>query len=167
MAPPLHPSLEPVAFLVGTWEGRGEGSYPTIEDFTYGERLTFGHASKPFLTYAQHTWDPATGAPMHVETGYLRLVPPGPDQRPGADAGVEMVVSQPTGIVEVHLGTVADGVVTLASSLVAVTPTAKEVTAVARQLRLAGDALRTRLAMAAVGRPLTHHLASRLDRSPD
>jgi hypothetical protein len=179
MAPPLHPSLDPVVFLVGTWEGRGEGSYPTIEDFSYGERLTFGHAGKPFLTYVQHTWDPATGTPMHVETGYLRVVPTSPEPPPGAEGAteegsevvaatrVEMVVSQPTGIVEVHLGTVADGVVAMASSLVAVTPTAKEVTAVARQLRLAGEALETRLAMAAVGQPLTHHLASHLDRSSD
>ena len=161
MAPPLHPSLAPIAFLLGEWEGLGEGSYPTIDDFVYGEHLTFGHAGKPFLAYAQRSWDPAGGAPMHVETGYLRVTDP-PAGRLGA--GVEMVISQPTGIVEVLVGTVRDDAVLLRSTVVALTPTAKEVVEVERELRLDGGALVGRLAMAAVGRPLTHHLASTLTR---
>jgi hypothetical protein len=163
MAPPLHPSLAPIAFLLGGWEGRGEGSYPTIDDFAYGEHLTFAHAGKPFLAYAQRSWDPATGAPMHVETGYLRVTD-APVGEPGA--GVEMVVSQPTGIVEVLVGTVLDDALRLRSTVVALTPTAKEVVDVERELRLDDDVLIGRLAMAAVGRPLTHHLASRLTRLP-
>ncbi|MCD9624731.1 FABP family protein [Rhabdothermincola salaria] len=163
MAPPLHPSLAPIAFLLGEWEGLGEGRYPTIDDFSYGEHLTFGHAGKPFLSYAQRSWDPATGAPMHVETGYLRVTEAAVGQ-PGA--GVEMVVSQPTGIVEVLVGTVVDDALRLHSTVVALTPTAKEVVEVERELRLQDGVLVGRLAMAAVGRPLTHHLASRLARPP-
>ena len=162
MAPPLHPSLAPIAFLLGEWEGLGEGRYPTIDDFSYGEHLTFGHAGKPFLAYAQRSWDPTTGAPMHVETGYLRVTD-APAGQPGA--GVELVISQPTGVVEVLVGTVHDATVLVHSTVVALTPTAKEVVEVERELRLDGDALVGRLAMAAVGEPLTHHLASRLTRA--
>ncbi|MCU0312068.1 MAG: FABP family protein [Acidimicrobiales bacterium] len=156
--PEIHPSLEPLTHLLGTWEGPGEGSYPTIDSFAYVERLTFSHVGKPFLSYAQRTWDPATRAPMHAETGYLRVA------GEPAGAGVEMVVAQPTGVTEVLLGTVADGVVALRSHVVGLTPTAKSVTAVERELAVDGDGLVVRLAMAAVGVELTHHLLSRLRR---
>ncbi len=158
--PDLHPSLTPLAFLLGTWEGPGEGSYPTIDDFGYVERLTFGHVGKPFLTYAQSTRDPATGAPMHAETGYLRVTSPDPQ---AGLAGVEMVVAQPTGVTEVLVGTVVDGVVALHTTDVGLTPTAKSVTAVERELRVGDDGtLTVRLAMAAVGVELTHHLLAHL-----
>ena len=44
--PPLHPLLEPVAFLLGRWKGEGEGGYPTISSFQYIEEVQFGHAGK-------------------------------------------------------------------------------------------------------------------------
>jgi hypothetical protein len=156
---PLHPSLTPVAFLLGQWSGAGAGSYPTIDDFTYGEHLTFGHVGKLFLTYAQRTWDPATGAGMHVETGYLRVSDP---SGPGDPIGVEMVIAQPTGVTEILAGTLTGTSIVVRSSTVGLTASAKEVTAVERELRVEDGALVTRLAMAAVGQPLTHHLASRL-----
>ena len=140
--------------------GAGEGSYPTIDDFAYVERLTFGHAGRPFLSCAQRTWDPVTRAPMHTETGYLRVTPP--DQQAGP-SGVEMVVAQPTGVTEVLVGTIVDGVVAVHATVVGLAPTAKSVTAVERELRLGDDGtLTVRLAMAAVGEGLTHHLLSRL-----
>ena len=158
--PDLHPSLAPLAHLLGTWEGSGEGSYPTIEAFTYVERLTFGHAGKPFVSYAQRTWDPVTRAPMHTETGYLRVT--ASDHQAGPP-GVEMVVAQPTGVTEVLVGTVVDGVLLLRTAEVGLTPTAKSVTAVERELAVGdGGSLTVRLAMAAVGVELTHHLLAHL-----
>ncbi len=159
-APPLHPSVEPLAFLLGEWEGPGEGHYPTIEPFTYTEHLTFGHVGKPFLTYQQRTWGP-DGTGMHVETGYLRV--------PGLAADrhghvVELVLSMPTGVVEVHTGTVVDGDIALASSLVGLTPTAKRVDATERRVRLDGELLVVDFAMAAVGEDMAHHLHSDLRR---
>jgi hypothetical protein len=156
---PLHPALDPLAALVGTWVGEGTGRYPAIETFTYREELVFGHIGKPFLTYSQRTFSDA-GAPLHSETGYLRC--------PGSGR-VEVAIAQPTGVVEIDEGTVeTDGdaiVVSVASATVGVSNSAKPVTAVRRQFRLAGDVLEVRLEMAAVGEDLTLHLTSRLLRT--
>lgn len=155
MAPPLHSDLAPLADLVGTWTGDGTGEYPTIDGFAYLEELTIAHVGKPFLSMVQRTRHPETGAPMHAEMGYLRV------PREGV---VELVVAQPTGLVEIGTGTVGHDALEVRTEVHA-TPTAKEVTAIVRTWRWAGDALRYDLAMAAVGQPLTHHLSANLHRS--
>ena len=73
----LHPDLEPLAPLLGTWAGRGAGQYPTIQPFEYLEEVVFSHVGKPFLGYGQKTKAVADGRPMHAETGYLRVPEPG------------------------------------------------------------------------------------------
>ena len=55
-APPVHPDLAPLAFLLGRWEGAGIGGYPTIESFRFGQEVSFSHNGKPFLSYASRTW---------------------------------------------------------------------------------------------------------------
>jgi hypothetical protein len=156
----LHPELAPLAMLVGEWSGPGHGTYPTIEPFDYVETLHFGHAGKPFLTYAQRTRAAGDGRTLHVETGYLRLASPG---------RVELLIAQPTGIVEVDEGPLdatgeATADIRLRSRVVGLTSSAKEVVEIERTFTLDGGVLRTTLAMAAVGEPLTHHLASELRR---
>ncbi|MFV0257897.1 MAG: FABP family protein [Acidimicrobiales bacterium] len=154
-----HPALSPLAFLLGTWRGQGEGEYPTIEPFQYTEELVFGHAGKPFLAYRQATRRiGGDEGPLHAEVGYVR---------PVGDAAAELVLAQPTGVVEVHQGVIDDTAVTFRSSVVATTPTAKAVSEVERWFRRGGDELHYRLAMAAVGQPLTHHLEGRLRRIDD
>lgn len=161
----LHQQLAPLGGLVGTWRGTGSGSYPTIDDFSYLEEVTFGHVGKPFLAYGQKTRDATTDLPLHAETGYWRV--------PG-EGKVEVVIAHPTGIVEVLAGPIesssAEGgavektAIDLHTTSVAGTPTAKSVTELHRRFILDGDELHYEVAMAAVGHGLTHHLAATLRR---
>jgi hypothetical protein len=157
MEPPLHPDVEPIAFLLGTWRGEGEGHYETIQPFAYGEEVRFWHVGKPFLAYTQRTWrtDDGSNAPAHAEMGYWRPKPGG---------RIEIVLSHPTGIVEVQEGTIEGSRIDVASKLVGLTSTAKEVTHLERTFEADGDVLRYQLRMAAVGRELNGHLEAELRR---
>jgi hypothetical protein len=157
----LHPAMEPLAVLLGTWEGEGSGSYPTIEPFAYGERVTFGHVGKPFFTYQQVTWRAEDGAPLHAETGYLRVVP-------GIAIGalaVEWVLAHPTGIAEVEEGRLVEDTLELRATTIGRTATAKPVHSLRRQFVLGEDTLRYDLWMAHGDTPETHHLAAMLHRT--
>jgi hypothetical protein len=156
----LHADVEPLAALLGTWSGEGEGSYPTIEPFRYREEVTFDHVGKPFLAYRQATVNLATGLPAHAEVGYVRAV---------GDGALELVLAHPTGIAEVAEGTFEQAgetlILRLHSTRVTRTGTAKEVTSVERQIEVSAGVLRYDLAMSAVGQPHQHHLAAVLHRS--
>jgi hypothetical protein len=158
MAPPLAAALEPLAFLLGTWRGDGQGEYPTIRPFRYREEVRFWHTGKAFLVYTQRTEAADDGRALHAEMGYLRAV--------GADR-VEMVLAQPTGFAEIETGTVQGRRIELTSTVVSRTPTAKGVSAVARTIWLQDDVLQYELGMAMDGGPLTHHLRARLHRAAD
>jgi hypothetical protein len=150
----LHPSLEAVARLVGKWEGTGYGDYPTIEPFEYREKIGFQAASgKPFLVYRQHTED-LEGAPLHSETGYLRMPAAGP----------ELVIAQPTGLAEVHQGELVGQTLEFRSTGMLATPTAKPVSEVVRRITVDGDTLSYTLDMAYLEVPLTLHLEATLMR---
>ena len=152
-------SSHPLGFLIGRWKGEGTGGYPTIEAFAYGEEVSFAQPpGKPFLSYTQRTWALDDGRPMHAERGYLRC----PD-----GTHVELLVAHPTGHVEVAEGEHDGATIRLATTGVARSASAKEVTALEREITVEGDVLRYRLGMAAVGRALTTHLTAVLQRQVD
>ena len=161
VSPGLHPALEHLAFLVGTWRGVGVVGYPTIEGSNYEQEVVFAHDGRPFLSYASRSWliDPAGERvrPAASEVGWWR---------PGASAyDVEVLLAHHTGVVEVYVGNVAFSRVELVTDVVARTETAKEVNGMKRLYGLVGDEPRDlayAIDMAAVGQPLQSHLSARL-----
>jgi hypothetical protein len=119
--------------------------------------VRFWHVGKPFLAYSQRTWATSDGRPLHGETGYWRL----PE---GLDA-VEVVIAHPNGIVEIEEGTLVGQRIEVNTKTVAGTSTAKDVSALMRVVEVVDDSLVYRVAMAAVGEPLTHHLDATLTRT--
>ena len=167
-APPVHPDLAPLAFLLGRWEGAGIGGYPTIESFRFGQEISFSHNGKPFLSYTSRTWrldeEGHIGLPLGTESGYWR---PSPGNQ------VEVMLAHPTGIVEIYLGEISGTRIEMATDVVARTATAKEVTAGHRLYGLTGSAgsagsaaqdLAYAYDMAAMGQGLQPHLSAQLKR---
>ncbi|GAA2097534.1 FABP family protein [Streptomyces albiaxialis] len=161
--PAPHELLAPVAGLLGTWDGRGQGTYPTLaEDFSYAQEVTFSHDGRPFLRYEARAWLlDADGAPLRPsarESGWWRVQPGG---------RVEALITQPTGVAEIAVGEAAGGTVELASHEVALTPTAKDVEATRRHYTWDGEGTLDFVHhLAAVGQPLQQHLTARLRRRP-
>lgn len=162
--PAPHPLLEPVLGLLGHWRGQGEGEYPTLEsDFTYAQEVTFTHDGRPFLHYEARAWilgpDGTPLRPAARESGWWRLRP---------EAHIEALITQPTGIAEILVGRATAGTVDLGTHEVALTPTAKKVTATRRRYTLTGESTLTFAHdLEAVGQPLQHHLSARLHRTAE
>lgn len=158
----LHPLVQPLESLIGSWNGIGRGHFPTIDDFDYTETITFeAIPGKPFLRYEQKTASPS-GSPMHTEVGFLR--PVGEDR-------IEFVIAQPTGQTELLEGTAQeqeDGTLRLHfdKSQVVNSATAKTVDATTRTyvFNALRSSVTTEFGMAAVGQEMQSHLVSDLSR---
>ena len=74
------------------------------------------------------------------------------------------MICQPTGIVEVHAGSIDVTHIHLRALAVDRTPTAVDVEDVERHIEVVDDAMTYRLSMAAVGHPLQVHLRAMLRR---
>ena len=95
----LHPDLNPLAWLVGTWRGKGHGEYPTIKPFQFISETVFNHDGRPFLNYFSRSWivddDGEIIRPGASEAGFWRIKP---------NNVLEVVISHNTGITEGWLG---------------------------------------------------------------
>lgn len=152
---PMHPDLAPLAFLLGTWRGDGDGEYPGIDPFRYTEELSFTHVGDPFLLVTESSWTP-DGAPLHFERGTLR---------PLGDGKVDLTLAHPIGVAEVAEGTVDGDGVTLRSTAVVRTAAGSPVTEIARRYRLEGGELSYELDMAMEGVARTFHVRATLRRT--
>ncbi len=162
--------LAHLSWLIGSWVGVGLGQYPTIEDFRFGQEVTFATDGRPFLSYWSRSWELDDEGnrikPRGTESGFLR---------PRPDNGVEMLLAHPSGFAEVWVGhvivdAIENAVITgaraeLHTDVVARTESAKEVTGGTRLYGLREGNLLWTYDMAAVGQPLTNHLAAQLKRA--
>jgi hypothetical protein len=152
---PTHPDLGRLAELLGDWQGEGEGEWMAGEPFRYREWVSFGHNGKPFVSYAQRTAAHDDGRPMHAETGYWRAL---------GDGGVELAMTHPIGVVEIETGRWEGKRLTLRTTKVDCTPTAKTVTGLVRDFEIDGDVLKYRLRLATDGGEPRPHLTAELHR---
>jgi hypothetical protein len=167
VAQDLHPSLLPLAFLVGTWRGEGVGGYEGMEGFRFGQEVVFSSSGRPALGYSSRTWwidEPRDGreynSPLATEVGFWRV-------QPDADHGsvVEVMLAHPFGIAEVFVGDVRGTQIELKNNVVIRTATAREVVRSERLYGLIehGD-LAYAIDMEAEGKPLQSHLSAVLKR---
>jgi len=95
----LHPDLNPLAWLVGTWRGKGRGDYPGIESFEFNHEVVFNHDSRDFLNYFSRSWilnaDGEIVKPGPSEVGFWRIKP---------NNILEVLISHSTGITEGWVG---------------------------------------------------------------
>ena len=72
----LHPNVHKFAWLLGRWEGGGDGDYPTIDAFKFRQEVIFQQDGRPFIHYmakAELIDDEGTKVrDAAQETGFLR-----------------------------------------------------------------------------------------------
>jgi len=165
VGPPLHKAVQPLLPFVGIWRGRGRGEYPTIETFEYAQEIRISHDGRPFLAYEARAWlvtpDGEPIRPGHREVGWWRPIV-GEDGSPTDQ--IEALYCSQTGTMELHYGQIAGTKLEMATDAVMRTATAKEVTAGQRLYGIVDRDLLYAQGMAAVGQPMTNHLAARLAR---
>jgi len=157
----LPPVLAPLAWLVGRWEGAGVLGYPTIESAHFGQEIVCSHDGRPFLEWQSRTWllDEAGNRvrPLAVELGFWRVLD---------DGEIELLLTHPTGVVEMYVGRrdPARPVLELRTDGVLRSPAAKEYNAGSRMYALAESQLLWAMDMAAVGHGLQSHVSAKLKR---
>ena len=159
----LHESLAPLAWLVGRWAGAGLVGYPTMESQQFGQEIVCTHDGRPFLEWRSRTWlldaEGNQVRPLATEVGFWRPVSDQPD-----GTNVELLLSHPTGFVEMYAGVAEPAKVELRTDGVMRSPTAKEYTAGHRMYGYVNSNLMWVMDMAAVGQPLQSHVSAELKR---
>ena len=155
----LHPDLMPLAWLVGTWRGKGRGEYPNVEGFQCAQEVSFNHDGRPFLNYYSRSWlideNDEIIRPAASETGFWRVK---------ENNVLEVILAHNTGIAEGWVGLVQGAKIQLAMDQGYSSPSAKIVTAGSRLYGLVEGELFTSYDMAAQGQTLQAHLWSSLER---
>lgn len=157
--PNLPPALAPLAWLIGEWEGAGVVGYPTIESAHFGQEISVTHDGRPFLEWQSRTWlldeQGNKVRPLARELGFWR---------PLENNEVELLLTHPTGIVEMYHGTTSPAKIELRTDSVVRSPHAKEHNAAARMYGLVNSNLMWVMDMAAMGQPLQSHVSAELKR---
>ena len=158
----LHPDLMPLAWLVGTWRGKGRGEYPNVPGFQFAQEISFNHDGRAFLNYFSRSWiigeNDEIIRPAASEVGFWRIK---------EKNVLEVLLAHNTGIAEGWVGLVQGAKIQLAMDQGYSSPTAKIVTAGSRLYGLVEGELFTSYDMAAQGQTLQAHLWSSLERQTE
>ena len=95
----LNPKLTALGWLVGRWEGTGNGTDHEGVGFEFEQRIEFNHNGGEYLYYASQTFllgeDGAEAEPFGMETGFWH---------PKADASIEVMLANSDGWTELLVG---------------------------------------------------------------
>ena len=153
--------VEPLEWLIGKWrcENLGNGQFPTIKNFNYGEELVFSNVGQPMLNMSSFSWHPELKIPMHQEVGFLRI-------KPGTDQ-VSLLLSHNFGLTSIEEGKVDGHSIVLESKSISRISFAKEpeVKKLNRTIKMEGDTLVQTIFMETSKTPLTKHLEATYVRS--
>ena len=163
----LPEPLLPLSWLIGRWAGVGTGHYPTIEDFRFGQEVSFHTDGRAFLIYWSRSWllddEGNQVRPLATEAGFLR---------PTAGNAFEMMLSHPSGYGETWRGEVeitglenariTGARATARTEMVSRTETAKPYLRGERLYGLVNGRLLWTFDMEAMGQPMQNHLAATL-----
>lgn len=115
----INPELLSVAWLIGHWEGTGNGRRPAGEDYEFSVSADFTENGGNYLHYIMQIFTTdEEGRPLlslGMETGFWR---------PKADGEIELVLVHPEGIAEVYVGRAEGPKIELRTDVVARTVTA-------------------------------------------
>lgn len=145
-----------LSFLMGTWRGQGRGGYPSIEDFTYSEEMTFTDAGGGLIVYEERAWNRENGEDIHGEFGYLRI---------HDDGSVDLTLAYPFGVSETMEGALEGQKLTLESVAVGVATKGEPVTALRRVIEVKADGLAYETEMSTPSQGMARHLEGVLTRS--
>jgi hypothetical protein len=134
----LHQELNPLAWMVGTWRGKGRGEYPNIDPFEFAQEVVFNHDGRNFLNYFSRSWNI-----------------------------LEVVIAHNTGISEGWVGTYDGPKIQLVLDRGYAAPSAKVVSEGIRLYGLVAGELFFAYDMAAEGSELQAHIWSSLERQSD
>lgn len=158
--PEIHQAVLSLLPLLGLWRGEGQGDYPTMDGFAYGQEIRFFHDGRPFLGMESKTWIlDAEGKPARLanrEVGWWR---------PGEGDDFDVVLTDSSGVVEVYVGHARTTTSwELTSDLVARIPSVPDITANHRLYGVVEGDLMYAIDMAAMGQPMQPHISARLKR---
>ncbi len=158
----LHPDLNPLAWMVGTWRGKGRGEYPNIEPFEFAQEVVFNHDGRPFLNYYSRSWildqEGEILRPGGSETGFWR---------PKPNNVLEVVLAHNTGIAEGWVGHFDGPKIQLVLDQPYSAPTAKIVTGGVRLYGLVAGELFFAYDMETPTQELQSHIWSSLERQSE
>jgi hypothetical protein len=155
----LHPELMPLAWLIGTWRGKGRCEYPNIEGFEFAQEVSFNQDGQDHLNYFSRTWVIDSNSeivkPYDSEVGYWRL----------RDKEVlEVVLSHNSGTNEGWLGLIRGPKIQLAMDKAYESPSKKAIDSGSRLYGLVEGQLFTSLDVGKDGHDLQAYMWSSLER---